>query len=459
VSAYRPHTTAPIHRALHTLLAAALTASACSGEIVRLELPDTTGSRALLVAVDHQNELRITALNIDPLTKPELLPVLDPLAETASFAVALYANTLEELGLTEGPIPRNTDEPDRMLPLPTAARYHQLEVLDGRAVRWNQIPSAPALIGEFRYRSPQELCRRFDGQTVELDFVPRVMLPDPQGAIVIEGRTNGLQRVTPAGVEPLGAVPTTVLPVVVSAWRAPNGEFFFGSHDGIVARGQLGAFEPMPPIPSLKSIVKLVGPSEPSAPFELYALQLEGSLWRYQNESGWTRLSDGIAEESFGDNAVLLWLSPGHAFTVPAQMDRIDALYFEYTGGDRARSFMLPFGLFGSIGAATVYRDRPFAVTELSKVIRFDENGGNEELAGAVEVSNARGMMRYEDGFVYAGSGASFVQYSPRLGYCQPVTIPSRIAPGDAYPFEDGLVVVGRLTPEVLFLRRLPPLD
>jgi hypothetical protein len=419
---------------------------------VRFDLPDTSGRRSIVVTHQYGDGIKVVAFSVDPFTRADLLPVIDPFEGSASISVAMFEAPLADLLLVEGRLEYETD-PSRAIPIPAADAYFEQEVTEEGPQGWEEKSAASEALEQFRYRSPIELCRRFRATELSIGLQAGPLMSAGERVIVGEPRAEELYRADEDGAERIaGELPGAP----ISGYRSPDGEIFLGSHLGRVFRGAEGrAFTAMPPAPTQEAIAWLAGPTRPGVPFELYALTFDSGFFRFTEERGWVELEQGTLAPKFSHDGGLVWIDPGHAIAFPTQDTSIDHYYFEQDGEvTRERTFAS--GSLGPITALGVVGESVLGITKLSNVVRFDENGNHEKIGEAAVLNDPGGLIAFEDGFLYVGTGGVFVQWRPRIGYCPEQYVESRIEVTDMVPYKDGAAVIG-LDQELLLVRPLPP--
>lgn len=438
------------------------TALGCGREVVRLELPNTADARTLIIAIEHRKNASYQAVDLRDGALATHLPVVEPLDDEAHIELALYDETLEELGLAAGPI-THEKERARGLQLPPTERYFETSVLEGRAVEWTPESTQPVLLKALRVRSKTELCARFAIEEIELpvENYYKLIIPDGDGVILsLKVRDEqALYRVSRSGVTKLAVFQMGLN--AASAYRAANGDIYLGMNVGFLARWRVG--EEIVPMSRITetfeyAMMRMVGPSDPNMPAELFVLTHDAGFHRYDiAANSWETIVEGLGEDRFNDPAGLLWIEPGHAVAVIPQRDVATSYPYYDRTPERLSQSDFPNLRHGRVVSMTMFEGRPLALTHLSHLVQLIGPTSTVGLEDVPVIADTSLIRAYEDGFLFFGGGLEIVQYKPPLGYCPTISTRTNVEPRAMTVLDDGTMVMSGDGKVVLFVTRLPP--
>lgn len=325
----KPATCARIAVELALAAALGLFATGCvrDGDVPLPELPTAGGAVVLAFSRVEQPDARLLVVHDG--TKP----VRQTFTADPNLVVEaiVYGCTRETLGLPEGTLERDT-----LLPSSPSAHLYRLALTDGAPPRWDPLPlsSAAALF------APRSECARFSLITHALPGTETgsghmaVVLDDERvlvSADVLEanadtgGRQDPFWIVTREGAE---LVPDAVLPHGTAGragWRDPSGAIYALGGDGRFQHIELGGpIVDLPPLPSACPNWRawLTGPTDPTAPFELYAVTNSAGLYRFA-DGAWSPLTPRAPDcAAVSADGWIEWRAPGEAAAIlPAAVD------------------------------------------------------------------------------------------------------------------------------------------
>lgn len=398
----------------------------CSGNAVFLELPEDGPAGAVIFVVDRADG-DVSAFASARGSAPPLEFALDD-GETAQLYAVQYAASLERLGLAPGAVELADPEVCGATPLPTQDALHVRAVGPGGDDAWTRLDDRPTVIE--RVRVPGDCpCHRFttvDTQTLPL---PAAWLPDGDEAFLLDadgvfGRMDREGRYT---VVP-GAVRAPVLGLTAGV-RAADGQIWLGV-DQSLWTGRVD--EPFTVTATLTtegdSFMSLAGGAGPTS-FELYAATRTGALLQITPGPPVVLRQPLRVPFNLEHRGRVVWLGPGRV--VASEHASADVFWVE-DGLESAR-VTLP-ATAGGLRFLFRVDDQLFAITNLSDWFRLDRR--EVEVLPGPRLGTARGVLRFDGGFLTSGDTGYLQEYLLGYGFC-----PTQQLPGE--PRVVGLVPLG----------------
>lgn len=293
------------HLALGLLLVAPL---GCAEDVAFVAWPDLGGARTwILSRVDANDEIVVQAGRVD--VDVVRLPVAN---EPVDLELRALVESLEALGLTPGPVPREPN-PSLGVPLPPTPAVYTTR-LDGTVAEpWARSMGLPEL-GEFRRVTDQQ-CLTFDVAVGTLPVDTRILwsvaLDTTRALMGTERETMLVDLDAGTRFITVEATPAGPPPALRSVLRDATGALWLGDHDGGLWHGALRG--------DTLSLVRRVasstlGPARILAgdlddpEQQLYTLTTSGTLAQLRGDRWHVRLHEPMAKED--DPIVgLVWLA------------------------------------------------------------------------------------------------------------------------------------------------------
>lgn len=429
------------------LLALAIAAGACSPRPIQLELPVTASTRAMVLAIEYHDALTVTAVRVEPSIRPETLPRIRDFDGKAHLIAWLYDQTLDQLRLPEGALASTRIVGyERKLPQPKTA--YEAEVGPDRMSAWVETAQVNEALSRYRYRGDTNLCTDFDLRVVEVgladDFTAATALD--AGAVLVGARSNPwLYRIDLEGARKIDGLPGFN---PVAAYRGTDGRVWLGGAEGKLAVGTAETGFMLASQSRMRATLRWMDGPRGDAPFELFTMSDRGDFERFDGNRWEMLRSISTSTAMATPNGGVAWLGPGEAVALPPQGARFDTTLFRtklMNGAISTTAFLFPSAQLGApIALRPVEGFGAMGSTKFGNVVIFDA-GGFRRIDNAPALGEPRVIVRHKDGFVLAGGGVSFTQYSPVVGFCpvESKTVPMH--PLVSAPLGDGFAITGHI--------------
>jgi hypothetical protein len=396
--------------------------------LLRLDLPLSAEHRAVIIALELGDRLRVSAHAIDA---GRISPVVESFAldEPARATALLYERDLTAMGLDEGVL----EESASGRAIPEADRTLGAEISDANASAWEDVPRSPALEG-FRFASADP-CVRLSLRTLAIpgSGLPTFALGFPEG--VLFAREDGQ----------LFYVDRTLAITTLSTGRV----FFSAFHDG--DRIQLGSTaseiwsgELDPSIPSIVLAQTATAPHRDDVLHldggggEIF-VQSRGWFVEHFDGSSWRTLSQIMDQ---GRSTGIARTGPGRAVSAYGCSLSL------YEHGERTTEIPLPANRITSNGISALIHDPSYgtiAGSFIGEVLQQRTGSGWTKLEGAYATIEVTSLVRHGEGFFYSDERSVLVQWDPAVGFC-PIHAPEDMVEGISKVARSGsdLVVIGR---------------
>lgn len=403
-------------------IVAAFAASACSADVVAIDLPTPNAMmRSMVVGFVHEGETRMFAFDLDEPVDAALLPNVENYVGKVRAYALFYNRPLERVNLAPGEVLAETEVAEQarfdnftegyVRDLPVDATWRGPE--DGG-------PEIGADVDFWIRRRPPsvEHCPvewevRVHRLETSQKFSASVTVDD--GLVHGFGEEGLVLAVTPEGPTPITT--TATVPGPLSAARAPNGDLWIGTTLGHLYRGDLDRGFTLTATYAAP-IRRIATPDVPMGPDELFATTNRGHIIRRVGGDeeviddflgGVTRPSDsGIVWR--GSDDVTLFLN--------------DTFYSLLRG--RLAATITDETNIGSFVATTKVEDgRVIVVAKRGAILTpFPETGevtGLSKVGEHPTVQDVTTMIGYHRGFLYAPIGLALVYgLVSESGLCRP---------------------------------------
>lgn len=391
-------------------LGCACIAACVPADVVLSQPPDVPPGGALLFVV--QVDDRTPEIWAGPAQAERFFARrIDPDA-TVTVTALVYEDTLDALGLSEGPVAEVSAEVCGARALPMQSNLQQVIVDQGEASDWQPLNERPAHVQELRIAGPCP-CRAFE-------VAERLTAPEPFVAwfqqaerVLLVDAERAFWQVDAAGR----------LTMVETATRAPGGnvdgvlegegEQIWWAADGVVWRGSpLGGFEAVATVTN-DTLNHLGGGLGPDG-FELYGATIGGSL---------VQLAPGTPKVLVGPRALainpdqrgqVLWLGPDEVVSAEHQTHEL----FWVRGGVETGRLQLPSDTGGAYFMQLVPQVGLLIMTRNSLLFRIDEGRAVRSFPGAPQHATPRYLIPFEGGFLYSGDSGYLQQFTTGFGFC-----------------------------------------
>lgn len=375
----------------HILPVVLLASVGCEGDRF-LPVP-VEGAASLIIVVDEQ----AVAYVVDA-------PIRLETDRDASVIALAYRETLEELGLEAGPIPRAPPEACGAKALPEADGAF---LLASDARTWAPLETLPASAEIYVHGScpcvgfreeARHLVHGGRGGAVAAigDGAARMYI----GSEAFEIRASGVTSLGPSGISGY----------ITDAVYGPGGDVWVASTSGVWRASLDGAFAKTASI-ALEGAIANIDGSGPDEPLDVWLFTEAAELVRFERD-GWRIIFKDPRPPVGGHQSELLeWVGPAEVYAAPA--DLMDLLRFD---GERVQGD----DVFGAV------RDLRY-VPALGAVVaatwggRFEVRRGNWEdlLPGKRSFTPLAKILPWDDGFLFVTDDVVIGQYVAGFGVCE----------------------------------------
>jgi hypothetical protein len=355
------------------------------------------GDAESVVVAYHRDTLRMIAA-------PSKRPIQMAVSDDSKVELLAYAETLEELGLEEGPIRRG----EGLRRLPSATRVFVAAIDDGAISPWDERPGMSAEVMDFPIPGdPPAPC-------AELEVIRQRPISKTfcaaSGEVAILCTREGLSRIEAGDLEPIVDLPAEPRGLAVE----PDGRTFWVSTvGGDVFRGDLTA-----EAPALTRVFTSTANVPPA--------------WIAADEGWILGLTErGVLERFDGRSAEVIYRFPDDhtlgAGVVRTGIDEAVAVHQVFGLAVRYRAgVILEEGvdgaeLFGFSTAAHVPGVGTVVGTEFGKFFAHDGESWRE-LPGPSGL-RALTIVPTADGFFYGAELGNFGEYRRDFGFCPPLNV------------------------------------
>lgn len=380
-----------------------LWASACGPGVVRLELPDRPGARSIIAGVRHNEQLQVSAIDLEADPTTWSLPSVDPRTDEARFFAQFYSEPLSELSLEPGLLRVLVE--GRTPPEPDLGTYER-GVGTPDDPDWIEVDR---LRPELQFSLPKIEGPTWDCPTLQVTRQSfgergRIMaaIPERGGTLFVVNEGGQGFRVRETEITPLGEV---VPDIVFSGVQTSSGTVWLAGGDGRLWTGTPQAgFASVPAREHGESFRYFATQTALDARPELFGLTRQGTLDRLGPDGVWRSqelVADAVASDRGGG---LVWLAE----------DLVGALvpgsgtYFRVDKNVVDQTVVLS-GDLGDLSTIGVFDGQTFGVSSTGAWVRMNILRDYSYLTALPDMSPNPQLVTFGPGFLMVG-GPSYIR-------------------------------------------------
>ncbi|MCB9649494.1 MAG: hypothetical protein H6730_23275 [Deltaproteobacteria bacterium] len=417
--------------------ALAVLTAGCGQQVLEVPLPDAPGTRSLLVAMRHDDDLTVYALDREAEPSSWQLPALPELRGEVRLAALLYPETLAELGQGPGVLDQ---DPEGVPPRDPGGGRFLRTVTAGAAGAWAETTTLPTDLA-FRLPAPEDTahCKMLDMKVRNLGELGRVLVafPEPGGGVLAINRFGVVFRIDETSIVRTG---TVGLSNVFAGTRTATGAIWLSGRAPPLAVGTLeGGFQPAPAPPTQQLIRWMATPTRADAPSELFALTRYGVLLR-RGEGEWRETPLDL---SYGSDLIgaLRWLGPDKVAAVAPLWGTVEVV----EGGVRADAVRVNI-VFGYLTALAELDGQLYGLTDNGLLVAFHPRD-YEAVASIPDAAAADSLTTFAGGLLVTTRGPFASHYQVGKSPC-PMVGPD----SGAYPDTNNITWTAVVSGDVAYL-------
>lgn len=367
--------------------------------------PDLPQDGALVFALREPAGLRVIA--VAPQTRP-LLSIELPSQDDFEIVVLVYAEPLQDLGLSAGPVPLAALGTcgARALP-PPKSQYNLRPGEPG----WQPLGALPSDVERLRIQGPCP-CADFEiVARIPLEFEPQGPVVDAGsllyfggGPIVTRMQADGRREVIPLDTYPPGPTDT---------FRADDGTLWVTTEHALWSGRVPDGFTQTASL-ALGGILRDLSGGEGPAGFEVFAASDIGEIVKLNPGAPKVLSTRAAGPSGAQQRSRLVWLGPGSV--VASEEGTLDLVFLQEGRSTRRTSF--PAESRGTRVIESIDGLGVVVYTVLSSAYLIEGNDLSPIL-GTPELATPNDLTAFDRGYVYVGDSGYIQQYVPDHGYCE----------------------------------------